>query len=183
MMLERIRREHGYMMRLLAILNKKLVALRNEQSVNYSLLKEVVDYLSNHSEKVHHPKEDILYLYYQAHYKDIGTIKNLEQEHKDLSGLTDDFLNTIDMILQDAVVPLDMFADRLEEFITRQKQHLEIEEKEILPLIDKHFTHEDWKAVELQWQAEDDDPVFGETIAERYKQLAERVKASDLVEN
>ncbi|OXX28803.1 hemerythrin domain-containing protein, partial [Vibrio sp. V08_P9A1T1] len=64
MMIERIRREHGYMARLLAILRDKQRQLSNEQSINYSLVREIIDYLATHSESVHHPKEDILYHYY-----------------------------------------------------------------------------------------------------------------------
>lgn len=51
MMIERIRREHGYMVRLLAILRHKLNEIKEENAINYSLVSEIVDYLSNHSEK------------------------------------------------------------------------------------------------------------------------------------
>ncbi|NTJ37936.1 hemerythrin domain-containing protein, partial [Vibrio vulnificus] len=61
MMIERIRREHGYIVRMLAILRHKVELLKNEQPINYSLVAEIVSYLSDHAEKVHHPKEDILY--------------------------------------------------------------------------------------------------------------------------
>ncbi|USD65733.1 hemerythrin domain-containing protein [Vibrio sp. SCSIO 43136] len=179
MMLERIRREHGYMMRLLAILRKKLNALKNEEPINYSLVKEVVDYLCNHSERTHHPKEDILYLYYLEKYPDAAEVANLEADHGDLANLTHEFLDTIEMILQDAVVPQDIFIQKLEEFIAKQKQHLELEEQQILPKIADVFTTEDWQYVESKWHAEEDDPLFGDTIADRYKQLAERVRQVD----
>ena len=68
MMIERIRREHGYMVRLLAVLRQKIALLKEEQTINYSLVREIVDYLAHHSERVHHPKEDILYHYYLEHY-------------------------------------------------------------------------------------------------------------------
>lgn len=51
MMIERIRREHGYMVRLLAILRHKLNEIKQERAINYALVSEIVDYLSNHSEK------------------------------------------------------------------------------------------------------------------------------------
>ncbi|MDF4652581.1 cation-binding protein, partial [Vibrio parahaemolyticus] len=38
---------------------------------------------------------------------------------------------------------------------------------------------EDWQHVESLWSVSEDDPVFGDTIADRYKQLAERVRQSD----
>ncbi|MGV2988714.1 hemerythrin domain-containing protein [Vibrio sp. E150_011] len=179
MMIERIRREHGYMVRLLAILNRKLHLLEREEPINYSLIKEIVTYLTVHSEKVHHPKEDILYRYFIEHYGQQGTISNLEAEHHDLSEKTHDFLDIVEMILQDAVVPHEIFANRLSEFIRNQKQHLDLEEQSVLPLIDKMFSTEDWQVVEALWTDADDDPVFGDTIADRYKQLAERVRQNE----
>lgn len=184
MMIEQIRREHGYMVRLLAILRKKLNHIRNEEPINYSLVKEIVDYLSSHSESTHHPKEDILYQYYIDHYgakhkEENREMQNLEEEHVALAQKTHEFLDIVDMILQDAVVPLDMFAQQLEKFIDDQKHHLDFEEKEILPVINDTFTTEDWQAVEKLWDKSDDDPVFGDTIADKYKQLAERVRQND----
>ncbi|AXY01892.1 cation-binding protein [Vibrio alfacsensis] len=180
MMIERIRREHGYMVRLLAILRHKLNEIKQEHAINYSLVSEIVDYLSNHSEKVHHPKEDILYHYFLEHYGQQKTIENLELEHKELAEKTKQFALIVEMILQDAVVPQEMFTQQLEDFITTQKRHLDLEERQILPLIEELFTSEDWLNVESQWQEGEDDPVFGDTIADRYKQLAERVRQSNV---
>ncbi len=180
MMIERIRREHGYMVRLLAILRHKLNEIKQERAINYSLMAEIVDYLSTHSETVHHPKEDILYNYFLNHYGKQQSIENLEQEHQELAEKTREFSEVIEMILQDAIVPQDMFITHLEDFINSQKRHLELEERKILPLIEELFTTEDWQHVESLWSENEDDPVFGETIADRYKQLAKRVRQSDM---
>ncbi len=179
MMIERIRREHGYMVRLLAILRRKLVVLKQETPINYNLIYDIVDYLAHHSERVHHPKEDILYLYYLENYGRESDIENLELEHQRLSEKTHAFLNTIDMILQDAVVPQHVFAQQLEDFIVAQKQHLDMEEQSILPLIQRAFSAADWQAVEGLWNVSEDDPVFGDTIAEHYQQLALRVRQTE----
>lgn len=179
MMIERIRREHGYMVRLLAILRHKLNEIEQERPINYSLIGEIVDYLSSHSEKVHHPKEDILYRHFLEHYGQQKTIENLEQEHIELAEKTKEFASVVEMILQDAVVPQEVFSSHLAEFIDSQKRHLELEERQVLPLIEELFTTEDWQAVESQWEQNEDDPVFGDTIADRYKQLAERVRQSE----
>ncbi|MBU2896578.1 hemerythrin domain-containing protein [Vibrio hepatarius] len=179
MMMERIRREHSYMVRLLAVLKQNIAQLQAEKFINYSLVKEVVDYLANHSERVHHPKEDILYHYYMDHYGHKQELDNLEQEHEVLSDKTHTFLNTVEMILQDAVVPQDMFVKQLEEFILAQKRHLEIEERFILPLIEKSFNLHDWQEVEKKWSVGESDPVFGDTIAEEYQQIANRVRQGE----
>ncbi|WP_162047069.1 hemerythrin domain-containing protein [Vibrio taketomensis] len=180
MMIEKIRREHGYMLRLLAILADKKERLQQEQPVNYSLIKEIVDYLSEHAEYAHHPKEDILYHYYQEHYGDKDEMENLEFEHKLLEQKTSCFANTVDMILHDAVVPHQMFIGQLEDFVHSQRQHLELEEKHILPMICDRFSVQDWQQVEQKFSHNDDDPVFGDTIAEKYVQLAQRVRENDM---
>ncbi|MFC5076634.1 Hemerythrin HHE cation binding domain protein [Vibrio thalassae] len=180
MMIERIRREHGYMVRLLAILNRKLHLLESEQPINYNIVKEIVDYLANHSEKIHHPKEDILYRYFIDKYGAQEPVENLESDHLELSEKTHDFLDVVEMILQDSVVPQQVFTSRLSLFIQDQKRHLDFEEQAVLPLIEKRFTTQDWQAVESQWTVVEDDPVFGDTIADRYKQLAARVRQNEL---
>lgn len=179
MMIERIKREHGYMVRLLAILRHKLNMLKEERSVNYAVLREVVDYLAHHSEKVHHPKEDILYHYYLENFGESATIDNLEAEHRALSEKTHNFLNTVDMVLKDAVVPHDIFVEQLESFLNAQKKHLEMEEKQVFPHLLTTFTTHDWQAVEQQWSVCEDDPVFGSTIAEQYQQLAARIHQNE----
>ncbi|OIN28099.1 hemerythrin domain-containing protein [Vibrio barjaei] len=180
MMIERIRREHGYMVRLLAILNRKLHLLEKEQPINYSIVKEIVDYLANHSEKIHHPKEDILYHYFIEKYGAQEQVENLETDHLELSEKTHAFLDVVEMILQDSVVPQEVFMGRLSEFIQDQKRHLDLEEQSVLPLIEKRFTTQDWQVVESQWTVTEDDPVFGDTIADRYKQLAARIRQNDV---
>ncbi|KIP72727.1 cation-binding protein [Vibrio harveyi] len=180
MMIERIRREHGYMVRLLAILRHKLNEIKQENAINYALVSEIVDYLSNHSEKIHHPKEDILYHYFLKQYGQQKTIENLELEHQVLASKTKDFSMLLEMILQDAVVPQELFITQLEDFIVTQKRHLEMEERQVLPLVEELFTSDDWQYVESLWHQSEDDPVFGSTIADRYKQLAERVRQNDV---
>lgn len=184
MIIEQIRREHGYMVRLLAILKKKLMALRDEKPINYTLVKEIVDYLCSYSEKTHHPKEDILYKYYIEHYGaenqvQGNTMKNLEADHIALAKRSHEFMDIVEMILQDAVVPQDVFMAQLESFIKAQKAHLDLEEQEILPVISNTFSTQDWQVVEGMWEHPGDDPVFGDTIADQYKQLAKRVRQAD----
>ncbi|NAZ45730.1 hemerythrin domain-containing protein [Vibrio toranzoniae] len=179
MMIERIRREHGYMARLLVILKNKLELLKQEREINYSLIAEVVHYLMNHSDKVHHPKEDIIYRYYLNKYGNDQAIEDLELEHQLLAEKTADFLGVVDMILQDAVVPQEVFIEQLEEFVHTQRKHMEYEEKYVLPMIITLFTVKDWQEVESQWSQPENDPVFGDTIADQYRQLADRVRQNE----
>ena len=97
MILEIIHTEHGYINRLLKVLQQKLESIKNGQSVDYSLIKDIVDYLHNYAQCCHHPKEDILYHYYQSHYAKNDDMKSLEQEHQELAQLTSEFAETVDI--------------------------------------------------------------------------------------
>ncbi|KXI21788.1 hemerythrin domain-containing protein [Photobacterium sanguinicancri] len=178
MMLDKIHTEHGYINRLLCILEQKLHAIQQGQPVNYSLIKDIVEYLHKHAECCHHPKEDVIYQYYQEKYADKGVMEKLDVEHHDLSQLTEAFADAVDMILMDAVIPLDVFADKLNQFVTRQRAHLEFEEKYVFPLIRRHFTTQDWIAVGERYQECECDPLFGDQVLPRYQRLHERLVAS-----
>ena len=80
------------------------------------------------------------------------------------------------MILMDAVVPLDQFAQKLEAYINSQRDHLNFEERELLPQIANALSEDDWKQIELKWkQTDSQDPLFGLKVAKKYQELAQRI--------
>lgn len=172
-----ISREHSYMVRLLVILDQKLNFLKQEKPINYLIINDIISYLQRHSEMTHHPKEDLIYHYFLEHYGDNHNIANLLEEHKNLSETTKEFADLLEMVLQDAVVPNDVFCERLEHFIHQQKKHLDFEEREVLPTLKRHFTVQDWLAVEKLWGSEDSDPLFGQSIDKEYQRLSEYMKS------
>ena len=80
--------ENIYMVRLGSIAKEN--SSTTELPINYTLVKEIVDYMANHSERVHHPKEDILIILY-GHYGHKQEMEDLEQEHELLSDKTHAF--------------------------------------------------------------------------------------------
>ncbi|GAB6261482.1 hemerythrin domain-containing protein [Photobacterium sp. CCB-ST2H9] len=179
MLLDSIHTEHGYISRLLRLLRTKLTAIREGHEVNYQLIRDIVTYLQNQAEHYHHPKEDVIYHYYINHYGNEQRILDLEAEHLELAALTAEFAETVDMILMDAVIPLDVFADKLNVFVERQKQHLEMEEKQVFPAIRKRFTSADWAAVESEYQDCLSDPLFGQEVSAQYRELARRLEPEE----
>ncbi|WP_028023875.1 hemerythrin domain-containing protein [Enterovibrio calviensis] len=171
MLVASIHRDHRNITRLLRLLTDKLAAIRDEQTVNYGLIRDTLLYLQDHAERCHHPKEDLIYHYYLANYADTEGVAKLDAEHEALAALTAEFSASVEMILMDAVIPLDVFADKLTEFVEQQRRHLELEERSVLPAIEKTLTAEDWRYLQSQWE-EEEDPLFGEQVAVRFKALA-----------
>lgn len=192
-MLDFIKNDHRNMKILLDVLQQKVVALRNEQPVRYALIRDIVEYLKTYSGKYHHPYEDIIYDYYLAHKTQQNkAINHLESEHEAIAEATDELCSTIEMILLDAIVPLEQFVDQLDEYVRQQLRHMKFEDEQIIPALERELTDDDWKTItdslphdslreglsidELMYQL---DPLFGQEVAERYKALHEVLQQSE----
>ncbi|OEF22608.1 hemerythrin domain-containing protein [Vibrio rumoiensis] len=174
---EIISREHSYMVRLLVILDEKATQLQNDKEIDYQIVHDVIVYLQQHSQQTHHPKEDLIYHYYLEHYGKNSDIANLDNEHKLLDKVTLEFSELVEMVLQDSIVPKEVFIQQLHHFIHEQKRHLDFEEREILPKLKRDFSAKDWEAVESLWGEEVSDPLFGHDIEEEYLRLSSYMKA------
>ena len=173
-MLSSLHKDHLNITRLLTLLKQKLAAIRNEQPVSYFLLRDVVDYLREVSDKYHHPKEDMIYDYYLKYRVVEGEVANrLHEEHARLLDAGTELKEMVEMILMDAVIPLDQLKAKLEAFIVLQQCHMDYEESEIFPLLRTKLTEDDWRHLEQNWRSKKaEDPLFGRVVAERYRDIS-----------
>ncbi|WP_369434237.1 hemerythrin domain-containing protein [Psychromonas sp. MME1] len=177
-MLKIIHNDHVNMSLLLKLLRKNIRLLEADEKVDYRLIKAIITYLRQYADQYHHPMEDLIYDYY-IKYRDVPDeiINRLSQEHQTIKKVTIEFDELLDIILLDAIVPKDLFIVKLQEFVDLQSSHLNYEEKEILPLIEKSLTADDWKNLEQQWQHKDYmDPLFGSNVTTQYSALAKHIK-------
>ena len=179
-MLNRIHKDHKNIMQLLQIIDSNIVSLTLDKEVDYQLLKSITDYLKNYSDKYHHPMENLIYAYYLKYRVVTDQVANrLEDDHKQLKVLTAELDDMINMILLDAIIPKEAFIEKMEAFVSKQKQHLNYEETQILPAIQRSLTEDDWAHLTLQWQHKEYvDPLFGEDISDQFKALALHIQVS-----
>lgn len=174
-MIEQIHQDHRNIIQLLDVLSDKVDLLKQDEKVDYQLIKSIIVYLKKYSDKYHHPKEDLIYSYYLKYRVVTDQVANrLSDEHKQLKVITTDLDEMLEMILLDAIVSKDLFIEQLELFVTRQNQHLEYEEQQILPAIKSSLTPDDWMNLNQQWKHKEYvDPLFGDKVSEEFKALAE----------
>lgn len=187
MILDIIQKEHVNMSALLKFLTAKLDELKQDQSIRYDFIKDIVDYLHDYADRHHHPCEDLIYDYYLQHKKhQPESLHKLAQQHELISELTERVQEMTDMILMDAVVPQEQYVSALEEFLEVQTKHLNYEEEHIIPMLREELNAGDWEAIlaslpyegisdvdSLEQLARKADPLFGDTVSERYKALHE----------
>ena len=179
-MLSIIHNDHINMSRLLRILRKKIELLEIDEMIDFRLIKTIITYLRTYSDKYHHPMEDLIYDYYINHCVVPDVISTrLLQEHKILKKATIELDELLNMILLDAIVPKEQCIEKLQNYVELQSAHMACEEHEILPLIKKSLSAEDWSKIEQQWQHKEySDPLFGDSVSEQYRKLATIIKQS-----
>lgn len=173
-MLSELHREHINIAKLLDLLRQQLFAIRSEKEVRYRLLRDILSYLSEVSDQCHHPQEDLIYDYYLKYRcQDDQITDRLKNEHELVVVAGKELTELVEMILMDAVIPLDQLTAKLESFIVLQQRHMDFEEGEVFPELRAKLTEDDWRHLEQNWRYKTaDDPLFGREVAERYRDIS-----------
>ena len=129
---------------------------------DFKLFKAMVHYLDAYPEKRHHPKEDqFLFGPLKARTTEgADALARLEAEH----GLAEARIQALDAALQGyaegAPDGFEAFSDAFETYADFYRKHMLLEEREILPLLKRHFTADDWARADAGCQATPD-PMSG----------------------
>ncbi len=173
--------DHLNLSRLLEVLKDKLVSLKAGERPDYQLILDVVTYIVDYADAHHHPLEDQIYDYTIHQYPSSKQmLSEVEGEHKQIRDDTREFQQLIESILMDSVVSMDIFNQRLEDFIRQQYDHLNNEEGNVFPLLEKLLQDKDWLNLQVRLQTRED-PLFGDNVAEEYKRLYKSLIQQDAV--
>lgn len=129
---------------------------------DFRLLRAMVHYLDAYPEKKHHPKED-QYLFARLKERTsegAEAIARLEQEH----AVGEERIKALEVAVHRYAAGerdgFDGFQRAFENFADFYRQHMLLEEREILPLARKYFTEDDWAYVAAGFR-ENADPLSG----------------------
>ena len=127
---------------------------------DHKLLEAMVHYLDAYPEKRHHPKEDeFLFGPLRARTHDADAVLDkLDAEHADAEARIAVLEAAVKAYAQDPK-GFEAFKTAFEDYAAFYRTHMMTEEREVLPLIRKHFTAEDWEKANAGFIA--DDPLSG----------------------
>ncbi len=169
--LTELHQDHLNLDKLLVLLRSKVDKLRDGKQPNFNLIGDVISYISGYADGFHHPREDKMYEYFKGRNTELDELlQNCEQEHVDLKHSSFQLQEAIEGVLHDAVMPMDEFAELLDDFVSRQTNHLNLEEGEIFPKLKAVADEKDWQhlAIELP---KPEDPLFGAKLAHEFTAL------------
>jgi hemerythrin-like domain-containing protein len=167
--------EHINFARLLDILEEQVTAFRRGVGPNYALMADILYYMRNFADRVHHPREDVAYARLAERDPGIKLVANrLLQEHRVLATAGDDLLAHINEAGEDIVTPRAALEAAAATYLVYYRHHLSTEERDVMPRAAQVLTEQDWAAVEATLPASPD-PLFGGNVLERFETLRRQI--------
>jgi len=169
--------EHLRFASLLDFIEQQMGAFHDGKDPDYELMHDVVYYLHHYADRYHHPREDAAFA--RLTKRDPGlsvAINRLLEEHRALEAAGGTLLKYLDDILEDRVIKRATVEAAAATYVVNYRNHLAVEENEVLPHANRTLKPDDWAAAAAAVPAIPD-PLFGDDVAERYRELRKWIKS------
>ena len=175
-----LHQDHIHLSRLLSMLDRHVRVLLHDGDPDLIMMLDVVEYIRSYSDFFHHPKEDIVYELFKKRTKEGAEIvDSLLDDHQHIPQLTVEFQQILTAAIDGSlIISRDDLSEKIIHFINVQRQHLNTEEQELFPLINKILEKSDWAELEASVQKRND-PLFGTKVKASYEGLYKTLKDQD----
>jgi len=173
--IDTLQTEHRNLRSLLELLQEQTDILASGERPDFDLLLDILDYIANYPDVIHHPKEDAVFrVYRERSDQGADTIDALMREHDTLRSMTKELRDALSGVDQDAFVPREKLEQQCRAYIDLQRRHMAIEESAVFPLVRRALKSADWKRIEADIPLKAD-PLFGEEVQDEYRALYDRI--------
>lgn len=172
-----IRNEHRALAAVLRALGATVSAVRSgRQAPDFRLLSAMIDYIVRLPEEVHHPKEDEVFFprVREACPEAVPILEELEHQHR--RGRDHVQRLALSLIHFQAVAPAgrEAFCDAVERYVAFSWDHIETEERRLIPLLADRLEPAAWAEIDAAFAA-NADPWRGP--ADEFEALFSRITA------
>lgn len=167
-----MRTEHMNLLRLLHLLEQQMQSFSRGDTADFELIGELLDYLGNYFERLHHPKEEAMMDRLGERVPELATqLAQMKDEHEHLAGLLHRFTATMDDIVMGSdLMSRDGVTTMAEELVNLNREHIKHEEQLVFPRALASLRERDWQEIESV-APEARDPLFGNEVQEQYQNL------------
>ena len=169
--------EHVYFRRLLELLQRELDAFHRGDRPNYELMLDIVGYLRDYSDQFHHPREDAAFERLAVRAPDMKLdLARLSQEHRVIARAGETLRQHLESILAGNMVQRAEVEVAAATYLVYYGNHIAKEDEIVIGRAAELLSPEDWDLIKAVRHAQED-PLFGEKPAERYRALRRRITA------
>jgi hemerythrin-like domain-containing protein len=143
---------------------------------DFDLLGAMVYYIDAFPEHFHHPKEDhYLFARLRVRHPDAAPLLDrLEAEHRVGAEKIRTLEQSLTRYQQGSAVEFPAFLAAVEGYAAFHWEHMRTEEKELLPLAEKHLNAGDWESIDEAFLGHTD-PMLGAAAGHGYEALFTRI--------
>lgn len=175
--------EHVQFSRLLDVLEAQVAAFHGGGRPNFGLMYDIVVYLRDYGDRVHHRREDAAFACLVERDPALRLpINRLLQEHCVIAAAGEDLVAQLEIVRLDAVVLRPAIEAAAAQYLAPYRHHLATEEREILPRAQRLLSAQDWSLVAASVPTPAD-PLFGDppsaACSELRDALAKRARGAD----
>jgi len=143
---------------------------------DFKVLGAMVYYIDAFPERYHHPKEDrYLFALLRARCPAArGVLSRLEEEHRAGAEKIRALEQALARYEHGGDAEFSNFAAAVEAYAAFHWDHMRCEEKEVLPLAEKHLTPEDWELIDNAFMGHAD-PLLGTEAGSEFEELFKKI--------
>ena len=124
----------------------------------FDVFRAAIRYIDEYPERLHHPKEDEFLFARLAAVCPASRplIERLESEHREGARLVRELERSLMMFEDNRLEGWANFADLVDTYSKFHWDHMRLEEKELIPLAERHFSQQDWEIVDAGFSSNTD---------------------------
>ncbi len=173
--LECLAQEHRHIAGLLNLLEQRVANTRKLSTGDLYLLADIIGYLHDFPDQVHHPTENQLFERLQKRRPDLAPeLAGLRREHEQLAAETLQLLDALEQAIAAGGSPSlrTHIKPRIKHFVASQRAHMEREARNAFAAAITGLAETDWRALERRTELHED-PLFGAGVQPRQRLLFE----------
>lgn len=176
-----IQQDHLNVDKVLKILENAVIRIQefydsNSIKPDLNLLFTIVYYMRTFPDNIHHPKEEeyLFPILLRRSPEAKPLIERLQSQHEEGENLLRCLSEALDNFDKEFPTDIDALQKATEDYVSFQRQHIGLEEREMIPLARTCLTPEDWVRINKIF-ADGKHPILGANLESGFKMLFERI--------
>ncbi len=177
-LLQRLDRDHRRLEQLLGLLEGLLDEFRDGLEPDYELMCELMEYMIDYADQVHHPSEDLIFERVLAQEgPGHAVLQQLMKQHHALGQMNRRFKESLEGIVHEEVLRRDDVERQGRTLIGLHRDHMRIEDEQAFPLAETCLSETAWNEL-LAAAPRMQDPVFGQDDPLRFRAILRQLEGS-----
>lgn len=178
-MIQKLLDDHAHIKQALDLLELQYSIHKDGGIPDIALMLSVVVYLQEYTEQIHHPMEDAIFSVLMKRDKSaVKLVKELMTDHTRMEISTRRLRFSLENMKDDEHASRTELENYIPILLERLRHHIQIEEKNIFPLVDHILSMNDWENIRSMYPVVED-PVFGKHISNDYRPLYRALDSMD----